>query len=107
MRGRSFRLIWIQYLEKWLIPNQVLGNPSFVTSLDDDVFQSIIETVHEICADEADHLERFQGKDFDAFLDDVYYPKLKSIYPSVFRSTLRSAVDVNTQHVRFRRARGT
>jgi hypothetical protein len=46
MRGRSFRLIWIQYLEKWLIPNQVLGNPSFVTSLDDDIFQSIIETVH-------------------------------------------------------------
>jgi hypothetical protein len=31
MRGRSFRPIWIQYLDKWLIPNQVRGNPSFVT----------------------------------------------------------------------------
>jgi hypothetical protein len=69
--------------------------------VDDDVFQSIIDTVHETCSKEADHLERFQGKDFDAFLDDVYYPKLKSIYPSVFRSTLGSAADVNTQHVRF------
>jgi hypothetical protein len=31
MRGRTFRPIWIQYLEKWLIPNQVLGNLYFVT----------------------------------------------------------------------------